>query len=175
MLRCSQGEILPSYTTVIEGQEKMTDTSVITREIKDLFGTEGKSDVIEVSREMIRKGAAAIGDDNPLWRDEEYARQVGRRGITVPPGLVFGARLSALENLPEVPTPHLKTALEGGADWKFFEDIHLGDVITTRCRFVDAHEHTGRSGKMLFLVFESELVNQFKIVVATVRATLIRF
>ena len=42
-----------------------------------------------VSKEAIRNYANGIGDINPLWRDEEYARQTRFKGIIAPPGWFY--------------------------------------------------------------------------------------
>lgn len=46
-----------------------------------------KSDVyqFEVEKGAIRKFADAIGDDNPLYHDEEYAKQRGYKSLVAPP------------------------------------------------------------------------------------------
>lgn len=42
----------------------------------------------ELSRASIRYFALAIGDDNPLYYDDDYARAAGHDGVIAPPTLV---------------------------------------------------------------------------------------
>ena len=151
----------------------MTEGSVLTDEVKRLIGSEGKREVVEIEKGMIKKVAKAIGDDNPLWTNEEYAIQMRYGSIIAPPSLAFAAKLGALEDFPEVPTPHLK-GLEGGAEWEFYQPLRPGDVITISCKFADAYERDGKAGKMLFLVFETSLFNQDEELVVRSKTTLIR-
>jgi acyl dehydratase len=63
---------------------------------RDFIGREYSSDqTYEVSREMIRKFADAIGDTNPAYRDAEAAKALGHPDIIAPPTFltVLGFRL----------------------------------------------------------------------------------
>ncbi len=55
----------------------MADDSVITDEMKAADGVESEPSVYEIERSSIRRWAEAIGDTNPLYRDEEYAKSKG--------------------------------------------------------------------------------------------------
>src|SRR5256885_3268059 len=63
---------------------------------RDFIGREYASDqTYEVSREMIRKFADAIGDPNPAYRDAEAAKALGHPDVIAPPTFltVLGFRL----------------------------------------------------------------------------------
>ena len=55
--------------------------SLITEEMRRAIGVESDPGVIEVEKETIRRVADALGDPNPLWRDEEYAKGTSYGGI----------------------------------------------------------------------------------------------
>lgn len=44
----------------------------------------------EITKSIIRRFAYGIGDDNPLWIDEEYAKNTKYGGIIAPPSIVLG-------------------------------------------------------------------------------------
>lgn len=65
---------------------------------REFIGREYVSnDTYEVSREMIRKFADAIGDQNPAYRDIEAAKALGHPDVIAPPTFltVLGFRLGA--------------------------------------------------------------------------------
>jgi acyl dehydratase len=43
----------------------------------------------EATRDAIRHWAEALGDDNPLWRDAEYARTTRWGTIIAPPTMLY--------------------------------------------------------------------------------------
>ena len=53
----------------------MSEESGIPDELRKMVGVEGRRRVFEVEKGSIRKFAQAVGDPNPLWQDEEYARK----------------------------------------------------------------------------------------------------
>ena len=53
--------------------------------LKDAVGWESKPQVIEVEKGRIRRFAQAVQDANPLWQDEEYAKNARYGSIIAPP------------------------------------------------------------------------------------------
>ncbi len=65
---------------------------------RDLLGREYPvADTYEVSREVVRRFADAIGDPNPAYRDPAAARALGHRDVVAPPTFltVLGFRFLA--------------------------------------------------------------------------------
>ena len=52
--------------------------------------------------------------------------------------------------------------------------MKIGDRIAATGRIADVYEKSGSSGNMLFIIFETEYVNQSGAVVGRVRGTMIR-
>jgi hypothetical protein len=50
----------------------------------------------------------------------------------------------------------------------------IGDRITATGRVADVYEKSGSSGGLLFIIFETEYVNQSDTTVARLRGTMIR-
>lgn len=133
-------------------------------------GSETGPFVFEVEKGAVRKFAKAIGDANPLWQDEAYARKTRYGGIVAPPTFL---RLFRPAKLPgESPYPR---RLDAGSDWQYFESLRVGDVITCVVRLAEATEKEGRIGKMLITVWELRYTNQLEQLVAIQRSTLITY
>ncbi|MFH1485976.1 MAG: MaoC family dehydratase N-terminal domain-containing protein [Chloroflexota bacterium] len=138
--------------------------------IKASVGAEAEPFTYEVEKGAIRKFAVAVGDPNPLWQDEAYARKTRYGGIIAPPTFL---RLFRPAKFP-VETPYSRR-LDAGSEWEYFEPVRPGDRITGTVKLAGAAEREGRIGKMLILVWEITYKNQFAEVVATQRSTLITY
>jgi acyl dehydratase len=64
--------------------------------------------------------------------------------------------------------------LNGGNRFEYLAPVKVGDRITATGRVADVYEKAGSSGNMLFIIFETEYVNQDRETVARVRGTAIR-
>jgi acyl dehydratase len=145
---------------------------VITDEMKAAIGMQSEPTVIEVEKGMITKFAEAIEDPNPLWQDEEYAKQARYGEIVAPPGFLMTVMMrgEAVEFPFQLPMVRI---LDGGGEWEYFKPIRPGDVLTVVNRLADIRERAGRTGKMVFLVSESTWRNQRNEIVAKGRGTLV--
>lgn len=72
----------------------MTDKTLIDPESASRVGTVAATATGEVQRRDWQRWAAAVGDDNPLWFDPDYARANGFRDIVCPPLFLQYAVLS---------------------------------------------------------------------------------
>ena len=109
----------------------MQHDSVITSQMRAAIGVASEPTAHDVEAGAIRRFADAIGDPNPLYRDEPAARESRYGGIVAPPHLlaVDGPRppdRRAAGPLPRAP--------DGGSDWEFFEPVRPGDTITVTSR-----------------------------------------
>lgn len=134
--------------------------AIITDEMKKAaIGIESKPVVIEIEKGMIRKFAEAIGDANPLWQDEPYAKKSRFQGIIAPPGMVHAAMLLGVRpQLPfEIP---VKRRLDGGGDWEYFLPINAGEKLTVVNRISDIKEREGKESSMVFVTYETDWKNE---------------
>ena len=134
--------------------------STIVDRLKVKVGWTGGERVATVEAGHVRRFCEAIGDDDPRWHEE------------APP--TFVVALSS-------ETPPLAEALEYGRGWlnggdafEYLEPVRIGDTITSRTSLVDVYEKQGGSGGLLFLITETEYVNQHGRVAVRVRGTRIR-
>jgi hydroxyacyl-ACP dehydratase HTD2-like protein with hotdog domain len=150
----------------------MAAQSLITDEIRSWIGRETPSWTIEVSRLDVQRFAVATDDLNPLYLDEEKAKQSVYGGLIAPP-LFYMAPLTEPKpeselrhdglpyegKFPIPPTP-LPRLMDGGTDIEFFQPIRVGDVLTGRSKIVDLYQKEGRSGPLIFVVRETTFTNQ---------------
>ncbi|MCL6516480.1 MaoC family dehydratase N-terminal domain-containing protein [Alicyclobacillus sp.] len=102
----------------------------------------------EVEKGAIRKFAAAIGDPDPRYRDEEAA---GGR-LLAPPTF---SRTFDYGRVPGLELPRAGL-IHASQEFEYFRPIHSGDVLYCQTRLADVFEKQGRLGRMIFLVFEME-------------------
>ena len=149
----------------------MTEASAITKELRDLLGKELEPAVWEIDRQWIRKFCDAVGDSNPVWQDEIYARESRFGGVIAPPTFVLALRNDALRlTLATIDHP-LKRKLNAGRELECYAPIRVGDVITVTVKLVDLTEREGKLGKMLFIHSEDTYTNQLGQVVGKLRNT----
>ena len=136
-----------------------TVASVIDR-LRVRIGVEGDPVTAVVEAGHVRRFAQAIGDPNPRWEKE------------APPTFLVALAPAAL---------HLSEAEEYGRGWlnggnrfEYFAPVKIGDRITARGQVADVYEKEGSSGNLLFIIFETNYVNQDGARVAKLRGTMIR-
>ncbi len=150
----------------------MAEDSIITDEMKAAIDVESEPSVYEIEKEPIRRWAESIGDPNPLYRDEEYARSKGYRSIVAPPGFIaqyaFPVKIGGGRRSFQSPFTRM---LNGGNDYEFFKPIQAGDTISATGKLAELRERTGSMGKMLIIINETTFKNQDGEIVAKARST----
>ena len=137
----------------------MTPTDVVEK-LRARIGASAPSIEATVEAGHVRRFTDAIGDSNPRWKSE------------VPPTFLV-ALAPASMHLPEAEM-YGKGWLNGGNRFEYSEPVRVGDRITATSRVADVYEKSGASGNLLFIIFETEYVNQEGRTVARVRGTAIR-
>ena len=125
-----------------------------------------------VSKEEIIEFATSVGETNPLYTDEEYAKTTPYGSLIAPP--TFCTVFRSRARLPDLKLNYGRRGIDGGKECQFYVPIRPGDTITGVDRIAAIYEKTGRSGTMIFIVRESELTNQHGEKVAVIRQHLIR-
>ncbi|MDO8670410.1 MAG: MaoC family dehydratase N-terminal domain-containing protein [Dehalococcoidia bacterium] len=150
----------------------MAEVSLITDEMRALIGIESEPGIDEIEKGAIRKFADALGDTNPLYHDEEYAKKTKYGGIIAPPTF-----FCTLQPGPgkELNAPQLTRKLNGGSEFEIFQVLRPGDVISTTVKLAELTERDGKMGKMLFRTIELTYKNQKGELVGKGRNTLILY
>lgn len=152
----------------------MTEEQQIFDELKKMVGKETPPEVFEVEKGHIRKFAEAIGDPNPLYRDEQYARKSRHGGIIAPPTfLMDDGTITFADNLMKISKPE-KGFLNGGIQIEYYKTMKAGDVITTRAKLADVYQKQGKAGTMIFMAVDVSFTNQEGELVAVGRHNFIR-
>ncbi len=137
----------------------------------------------EVTKRDIRRFAQAIGEADPIHFDEEYAKNTRYGGIVAPP---LFCQMFTFEDVPadrlpddgspiemDVPIPARRT-VGGASSYEIFQRVRAGDQITAKSTLRDVFTKEGRSGRLYFVVVETEFSNQRKEAVAKETATYIK-
>ena len=133
--------------------------SVVER-LRARIGVAGPSTEAVVEAGHVRRFAEAIGDANPRWAKE------------APPTFLVALAPASL-HLAEA-EEYGKGWLNGGNRFEYFAPVRIGDRITASGRVAEVYEKPGSSGNLLFIVFETDYVNQDRVLVARLRGTAIR-
>ena len=130
---------------------------------------------LEVEKGAIRDFARAIGDEDPLSLDEDYARASRFGALVAPPAFVsrlvpdvMHADLLALD-LPFARNVHGEDVVTS------HRPILAGDVITAVGTYTDVFAKTGRQGPMVFQFVDVDVTRQDGAPIATVRVSSVSF
>lgn len=119
---------------------------------RSLIGAWAEPFVVEVEKGAIRRFADAIGDPNPIYRDEEHARRHGYAGILAPPTFPISFRP------PTEPewSLHLdrRRILAGEMSFAYVRPVVAGMVLECRVQFVGVEDKQGRKGRMELMLQE---------------------
>ncbi len=86
------------------------------------------------TRDAIRNFALGIGDPNPLWLDEGYARQTDHGCLLAPPSFLYATSRVVGGYVGGLPGIH---AMFAGTNWRWFRPIRVDDAITSEALLKD--------------------------------------
>jgi hypothetical protein len=138
----------------------MATTSSVVDRLRARIGVAVPLSEATVEAGHLTRFAEAIGDPNPRWTRE------------APPTFLVALAPVSL-HLAEA-EEYGKGWLNGGNRFEYFEPANVGDRITATGRVADVYEKVGSSGSLLFIIFETDYVNQDGRTVARLRGTAIR-
>ena len=120
------------------------------------IGLESSPVITEVTKEAIIKFADAVGDPNPLYRDESAAKRAGLKGIIAPPTfpITFGLGMEVMMGADTGIELNLMRILHGEQEFEYFRPIYAGEKISCTSKIVDVYEKEGKSGIMDFIVVD---------------------
>jgi len=108
----------------------------------------------EVEKGSIRRFAEALGDYNPVYYDEDYARASGYPTIVAPP--TFPASFHSAADLRELLGVGIKSLLHAEQAFEYERPILAGDRIYVSTKVVDVLERAGPAGRMDVAIIEDE-------------------
>jgi acyl dehydratase len=128
---------------------------------------------VEVEKGRLRLFAKAVGEDNPIYVDEQAAKAAGHRSLPVMPTFFFCLEM-------EQPDPYawfkvldipMSNALHAEQHFKYANMAYAGDVLTYRSEVVDIYDK--KNGALEFLAQDNFITNQLGQDVAEFRRTLV--
>ena len=127
----------------------------------------------DVEKQRLRFFAKATGQTDPVYFDEQAARENGHPSILAPPTF-----LTVVGHEQEKPYKYITDLgidfgkiLHAGQTYKYYKPVYAGDVITMESQIVDLYEK--KNGALQFIEFQSTYANQDNIMVAESLAILV--
>ena len=159
--------------------------SLIDAETAARVGTVAATATGEVIRRDWQRWAAAVGDDNPLWFDPDYARANGYRDVICPPlylqyAILGVAPLTSLRpdgssgavsgslSFPDAPR-----RMAGGESTTFHLPAYHRDEIEMIRTIDSIVEKEGRSGRFVLVTWHTVYRNQNRELVAEATTSMI--
>ena len=134
---------------------------------RSLYGIEHEVGPFEVTQEIVSSFTSSIGETAPIFNDPAAAQAAGYPGIVAPPTLctLFVRRV----RLPDINLKFGRTRFHAGQRVQARAPICAGDHLTASSHLKEVYPKTGRSGTMVFIVWETTFRNQNGEVVADVQ------
>ncbi|GIS30013.1 MAG: MaoC family dehydratase N-terminal domain-containing protein [Chloroflexota bacterium] len=149
----------------------MSSKEIITDEMRSFIGLESDPVTYVVEKHSIEHFARAIGESNPIYFDEQFAKDnVG--GIIAPPTFI---RLFRPKRLEKQFPDSFSNLVDGGSSYTFHEKIFVGDQITVVSKLKDLFIKSGSFGDMMFKISLTTYTNQKNILVAEQEITTILY
>ena len=125
---------------------------------RSLLGKEHLSGPFTVSEELIRDFCDAVGETDPIHTDEAAARQAGFSSIVAPPTLctIFVRDTT----IPDIKLNFGTRRIHAGQMVEPLAPIVGGDALRGSSYLGDVYPKTGRTGTMVFIVWETSFTNQ---------------
>lgn len=122
----------------------------------------------EIGKAIIKRFAAAIGDRNPLYWDEQFAKKSPYGSIIAPPTLIFELNYNVGGDIGDSGLDEgLQRWLGFGAtlqraenEYEISQPVHPDDIVTFKRQIVDVTEKQGKTGKLIFVISEITYTNQ---------------
>ena len=130
---------------------EMTHGKLTEEAINKLAASFGKiyrprNGAVEVHKDRILRFVNGIGDRNPLYRNEEFARRTGYGDTIAPPLFLYA--VFAPQGMEGLPGVH---AFYCAAEWEWFQVVRLGDIISGEDVPTGLIEKQGRMGGHQYL------------------------
>ena len=126
----------------------------------------------EISASEVRRYLEVVGDTNPLYRDDAFARELGYARRVVPPMLILqvlwrllgsdGASTRSVSEWPGLTFPSAYTnSRNASQEVTWLRPAYIGDRIEIQHFLKDIYVRQGRAGvPVIYVVRETQIRNQ---------------
>ena len=139
---------------------------------RSLLGVEHHIGSFPISREMILAFAESMHETHPLYSDEAQA-QASEHGDLIAPPTFCNIFIEGFRR-PDIKLEFGDVGLFANQVIEPLTPIKPGDTIEARTKLQDVYAKTGRSGKMVFVVWETSFTNQHGETAVLVRDSFVR-
>jgi acyl dehydratase len=124
-----------------------------TTKLKQMIGKSTRPTAFEVEKGQVRRFAAAIGEENPIHRDEKLSKAAGFPSLVAPP--TFPAVLCAVDPLLSDVGLDQQSTMHAEEEYEYFRPVCAGDVIHVSHKVADVYEKQAPNGRLVFVVIET--------------------
>ena len=135
---------------------------------RSLLGVETDIGTFELTREMLLGFAKSTGETNPRYVGDENGE-----GDIVAPSTICNVFVSGVSR-PYIKLEFGEISFFAGQSIECKAEIRPGDVLSASPKLDHVYAKTGRSGKMVFAVWETHFKNQDDTTVALVTESFVR-
>ncbi|BBO72630.1 acyl dehydratase [Desulfosarcina widdelii] len=161
--------------SIAEKKAQLTEGKITEEGLDELRSRVGKKLRIRpfntvASIDAIRKFVDGVGDVNPLYGDEAYAKKTSYGRLIAPPSWPYSV-------FPTWIPQGLKGvhAFHSGNDWTFYRPIYEGDIITPEMTFTHFDEKKSKFAEKIIIVhYDDNYFNQRGELVANAKAWSVR-
>ena len=125
-------------------------------ELTHLIGKTGNPFTFKVEQRHIRQFAQAIGDSNPLYTDEEYAKKTPYKGIIAPLTFPIAVKPDDENDNFDLGLDY-RRMLHGEQQFKYSRPIRAGETLYCHMKVTDVYEKDGKNGAMEFILLDTEI------------------
>ena len=134
---------------------------------RSLLGVEHPIGTFEVTKEMIVSFARSTGETDPIFTGDS------ERGDLVAPPTFCNIFTSGISR-PDIKLEFGDIGFFAGQAIELIAHVRPGDTLEAGTKLKDVYAKTGRSGKMVFAVWETSFTNQHGQTVALVQESFVR-
>jgi acyl dehydratase len=123
------------------------------------------------TKDLIETYCLSVNETNLLYLDESYAQKSFYGKLIAPPLIFVSVQFEV-----ELPDPEINfgnARFLAGQKIESLHPIFVGDTIRAIGSITDVYEKTGRTGIMVFVVNETEYINQNDLLVATRQSSMV--
>ena len=139
---------------------------------RSLLGVDHPTGTFQVTREMIVKFARSTGETDPAYADEQSAAESEGGGLEAPPTFcnvfISGAKR------PDIKLNFGDMGFFAGQAIECLVPVRPNDTLDGKTKLKEVYAKTGRSGKMVFAVWETSFTNQNGETVALVQESFVQ-